>query len=135
MKKDLGTYCRIFESHLLNFFYFNFFILIFIVRLGFTLQKLFWRFSSSIGMELFIGKKLVLGHSIYRAGSVRAIFNLVSKVIWDCIGFALVDWFRKLVPPSRPIRCNSETNRDLVTRVFPHLRPSTCINYEFSLAL
>ena len=33
----------------------------------------------------------------------------------------LSDWSRKLTPPFRPIRGRTETNRDLVTRVFPHL--------------
>ena len=68
----------------------------------------------------------------------RAIFTLVSKVIRDCTGFALLstlcDWSRKLAPPSQPIRCKSKTNRDLVTRVFPRSRPVTCIDFEFSLA-
>ena len=47
---------------------------------------------------------------------------------------AFCDWFRKLVPPSQPIRCKTKTNRDLVTRVFPRLRQFTCIYFEFSLA-
>ena len=54
----------------------------------------------------------------------------MSKVIRDCNGFTLTmlcDWPRKLAPPSQPIRCKTETNRDFFTRVFPRLRPVTCV--------
>ena len=44
------------------------------------------------------------------------------------------DWSRKLAPLSQPIRCKTKTNRDLVTRVFPRLRPVTYVYFEFSLA-
>ena len=49
----------------------------------------------------------------------RAIFNPVSKVMWDCLGFFSL--LRSLISlenpsPSRPIRCY------LVPRVFPRLR-------------
>ena len=43
----------------------------------------------------------------------------------DCV-IGLIDW-------SQPIRCQTKTSRDLVTRVFPRLRPFTCIYFEFSL--
>ena len=52
---------------------------------------------------------------------------------WFCFT-TLCDWSRKHAPPSQPIRCKSKTNRDLVTRVFPRLRPVTCIYFVFSLA-
>ena len=32
------------------------------------------------------------------------------------------DWYRKLVPPSQPIRGKSNTDQDVVTRVFPRFR-------------
>ena len=35
---------------------------------------------------------------------------------------------------SQPIKCKTKTNYDLVTRVFPPLKPATCICLEFSLA-
>ena len=46
----------------------------------------------------------------------------------------LCEWSRKLAPPSKPIRYKTKTNRDLVTRVFPRLRPVTCVYFDFSLA-
>ena len=54
----------------------------------------------------------------------KAVFNWVTKVIWNCFGFALLrtlcDWFKNLAPPTQPIRC--KTNRHMVTRVnFPAL--------------
>ena len=51
---------------------------------------------------------------------------------WFCFT-RLCDWSRKLAPSSQPIRRKTKTNRDLVTRVFPRLRPVTCIYFEFSL--
>ena len=45
---------------------------------------------------------------------------------WFCLT-TLCDWSRKLAPPSQPIRCKSKTNRNLVTRVFPRLRPVTVL--------
>ena len=52
---------------------------------------------------------------------------------WFCVA-TLCDWSRKLAPPSRPIRCKTKTNRDLVTRVFPRLRLVTRVYFELSLA-
>ena len=52
---------------------------------------------------------------------------------WSCFT-VLCEWFRKLAPPSKPIRYKTKTNRDLVTRVFPRLRPVTCVYFDFSLA-
>ena len=45
----------------------------------------------------------------------------------------LSDWFEKLAPRSEPIRCQTKTNRNLVTRVFLRLAPVTCICFEFWL--
>ena len=56
----------------------------------------------------------------------------------DCICFvyyALPDWFRKLAAPTQPVICKTKTNRDLITRVFPRVRPFTCIYFELSLFL
>ena len=52
---------------------------------------------------------------------------------WFCFT-VLCEWSRKLAPPSKPIRYKTKTNRDLVTRVFPRLRPVTCVYFDFSLA-
>ena len=40
----------------------------------------------------------------------------MSKVIRDCIGFALLstDWFRKVAKLSPPIKCKTNTNHNLV---------------------
>ena len=55
-----------------------------------------------------------------------------AKLLWFCIT-TRYDWFKKLAPPSQPIRCKIKTNRDLVARVFPRFAPVTCICFEFSL--
>ena len=39
-----------------------------------------------------------------------------------------------VAPASQPIISNTESNRDLVTRVFPPLRQVTCYDQGFSLA-
>ena len=67
----------------------------------------------------------------------RVIFNWVSKVIRDCIGFALLCSVSGLENSRHllsHIRYKTKTNRDLVTRVFPRLRPVTCVYFDFSLA-
>ena len=51
---------------------------------------------------------------------------------WFCFTM-LCDWSRKLAQSSQPIRRRTKTNRNLITRVFPRLRPVTCIYFEFSL--
>ena len=56
-----------------------------------------------------------------------------SGLHWFCFT-VLCEWSRKLAPPSKPIRYKTKTNRDLVTRVFPRLRPVTCVYFDFSLA-
>ena len=54
---------------------------------------------------------------------IRAIFNLLSKEIQDCLVFTLLGSVigpeNKLVPLSQPIRCKNKINHDLVARVFP----------------
>ena len=55
------------------------------------------------------------------------------QLLWFCFT-TLCDWSRNLAPPSQPIRCKTKTNHDLVTRVFPRLRPVTSIYFEVSLA-
>ena len=60
----------------------------------------------------------------------------MPKVLQDCIGFDLLLSVIDLENSRHfPIRCKTETNRDLATRVFPRLRLFTCIYFEFSLAL
>ena len=34
----------------------------------------------------------------------------------------------------QPIRCKTKTNHDMVIPIFPHLKPVTCVYFEFSLA-
>ena len=43
-----------------------------------------------------------------------------SALQWFCF-IPLCDWFRKLTPRFRPIRCKTIANRALVTRFFPAL--------------
>ena len=63
---------------------------------------------------------------------LRAIFNWVSKVIRDYIGFALL---RSVIgPSSQQIRCKTKTNHDLVARFFPHFKQFGCFHFEFSIA-
>ena len=53
------------------------------------------------------------------------------EVIRNCCGFCfttLCDWFKKLAPPTQPIR--TKTNGDSVGRVFPRLAPVTCFSFE-----
>ena len=53
------------------------------------------------------------------------------ELLW-LMALLLCDWFKKLAPPTQPIRCKT-TNRDLVARVFLHLSQVTCICFEISL--
>ena len=46
----------------------------------------------------------------------------------------LYDWLKKFALHSQPIRCKTKTNCEIVTRIFPLLRPVSCIYFEFSLA-
>ena len=66
-----------------------------------------------------------------------AILNWVSKLIRDCFGCftSLSHWSRKLTPLTRPIRCKTKTNGDLVARVFPPLRQFTCFDFAFLLTV
>ena len=41
---------------------------------------------------------------------------------WVCFT-TFCDWSRKLAPLSQPVRCKTNSNRDLVTHVFPRLKP------------
>ena len=66
---------------------------------------------------------------------------IVSKIIRDNLGLhgsfftSLSDCSRKFAPLSKPIRCKTQTNHDLVNRVFPRFRQFNCLYFEFSLAL
>lgn len=46
----------------------------------------------------------------------------------------LCDCSRKLTQSSRPIRCKTKNNRDLITCVLPRFKHFPCFHYEFSLA-
>ena len=60
-------------------------------------------------------------------------FRKQSGLPWFCSSL-LCGWFRKLTPPFRPIRSRTETNRDLVTCVFPAFNKFSCFYSEFSMA-
>ena len=63
-----------------------------------------------------------------------AVFDVVLKVLSDCnIRYTLFNWLKYHAPPSRPIKCKTNRNRDLVARVFPRWTQVTCVNFEFSL--
>ena len=67
----------------------------------------------------------------------RAIFNWVTKVIGNFLGFAL---HRSVIGPETratfsTIRCKIKTNYDVIARVFPRFRQFGCLYFEFSLAL
>lgn len=47
--------------------------------------------------------------------------------------YTLFDWLKYRAPPSQPIKCKTNGNRDLVGRVFPRWTQVTCVNFEFSL--
>ena len=69
---------------------------------------------------------------------MEQIFNWVSKIIRDCIGFcfnSLFDWFKELAPFSQPIRCKANTKCELVAFVFPRSRQFAYFNSELSLGL
>ena len=66
---------------------------------------------------------------------IEFFFSVESNPGYHWFRFTtLYDWSRKLAPPSRPIRCKTKSNLNLVTCVFARLRPSKCIYFEFSLA-
>ena len=60
-------------------------------------------------------------------------FRKQSGLPWFCSSL-LCGWSRKLTPPFRPIRNRTETNRDLVTCVFPAFNKFSCFYSEFSMA-
>ena len=67
----------------------------------------------------------------------RVIFSCLSKVIRDCMGFALL---RSVIGPensrhSQPIRCKAKTNHDLISCVFPRFKQFARFYFEFSLAI
>ena len=64
---------------------------------------------------------------------IRAVFIRVSKVIRELLWFCfstLCDWFKKLMPPTQPIRC--KTNHVTWSHAFSHAWPMR-IYFEFSL--
>ena len=91
-------------------------------------QKLishWWQFLCSLGFANATSLSRVLFFNNCVLGSVlrNTLIKWVSKVIRDCFVFAL---FRYLIGPENsrlflPIRSKTETNHDLVIRVFPRL--------------
>ena len=67
---------------------------------------------------------------------IKAVFNLVSKVIsrllWFCIT-TLCDWLIKLVPLSQPIICKTKTNHASLACAFLCSTLVTCLCFEFLL--
>ena len=61
-----------------------------------------------------------------------ALPKLVYKTGWFCF-ILFCNWSRILVQLSQPIKCKTETNHDLVARVFPRFRRFGC--FYFSSAL
>ena len=81
-------------------------------------------------------KRIIHQHvTLKRMRVCRLIFNSVSKVIRDCIDFALL---RSVIGPenSRHSRNQSDakTKTDLVTFVFPRFRQFCRLYFEFPLA-
>ena len=67
-----------------------------------------------------------------------AIYNWVSKVMQDWIGFLFLfsDWSRKIAPPPLSFKCkNTGFNRVLVLSVFPHFSQVSCFYSEFPFPL
>ena len=92
--------------------------------------------------QVSLSRSLNCNSHMRTVSKYRVIFNWVSKIIRNYIGFAftftftsLCDWSKTLTPLSQPIRCKTKTNHDLVTRVFPRFRQFGCFNLKFSLAL
>ena len=46
--------------------------------------------------------------------------KVIAELLWFCFN-TLCNWFKKLAPPTQPIRYKTKANRDLITRVFPRL--------------
>ena len=69
-------------------------------------------------------------------GSIRVVFNWVSKVIsellWFCIT-SLRDWLKVLVPLFQPIRSETKTNCGSCVHIFPCFVSATCNYFEFWL--
>ena len=86
---------------------------------------------------LFLKKKWDWASGIGLLDLVRENFESV-KSNPELHGFrftSLFDWSRKLVPLSEPITSKTNTNHDLVTRVFPRFWWSACFYFELSLPL
>ena len=68
---------------------------------------------------------------------IREIFNWTSKVIRNCLNFALLrsDWSGKFAPLFKPIKCKTKTNHDSVARVVPRFLQLRRFYSDFSLAV
>ena len=54
---------------------------------------------------------------------------------WLVCFTSLCDWFRKLAPSPQPIKCNTKTNRNSVTRIFPRLLPVFTLSSHWSIMI
>ena len=88
-------------------------------------QGILWVTGVSRAEVLFVG---------IESESIRAVFNLVSKVItalhWFCIT-SLSDWCKVLAPFCQPIISETKTNRGLRKHIFPRFVSASCIYFEF----
>ena len=95
----------------------------------------FWSLCCITG-ALIEWRERIMVSTYFMSIVVRAVFIWVSRVIrillWFCFS-SLCHWLKNLASLSRPIRGKTQTNRDLLTRVFPRLAPVTCVCFEFWL--
>lgn len=67
----------------------------------------------------------------YKQVSGNSFWFSIESIIR--LQYTLFDWLKYRAPPSQPIKCKTNGNRDLVGRVFPRWTQVTCVNFEFSL--
>ena len=84
---------------------------------------------------IHIQKKTAIKKNLQSNG-IRTIFNWMSKVIRNPLGFTYFCSVtsKKTRAILQPIRCKTKDNRDFVTRVFPRFRPAARFHLEFSSA-
>lgn len=75
----------------------------------------------------------------WRLGCVRTVFSWMPKIICVCFGFFFFFYYPLWLVnnlhhfPAQPMRSDTKSNRDLLSLVFPPLKPVTCICFEFLL--
>ena len=77
--------------------------------------------------------RCVLDLAMLTLGQFSIECQMYSGLPWLCFT-PFNDWFRKPARCSKPIRCQTKTDRDLVARVFPHFWLFFCFYLESSLA-